>query len=170
MAEVKDNIEKYQWKKGDNFGKIVTVDHKDSKFTYFTDGSQIFNNVIGEFLEKIENDVIPFPVAKSATKIEKTSHQEESTRDSNKNSIESSQQSIMGKMITKMSKKNVVNVPIQINLNVPTPALHTMLSESMEDEDLNDEIMSVALSQIELDKLQEYIKENIVEFLKEYYS
>jgi hypothetical protein len=76
----------------------------------------------------------------------------------------------MGKMITKMSKKNVVSVPIQINLNSPTPALHVMLSESMEDEDLNDEIMSVALSQIELDKLQDYIKENIVEFLKEYYS
>lgn len=164
MAEVKDNTEKYQWKKGDDFGKIVTVDHKDSKFTYFTDGSQIFNNVISEFLEKIENDVIPFPTANTSIKIEDKTPvviQEVSTEQPT---------SIMGKMITKMSKKNVVSVPIQINLNIPTPALHSMLSESMEDEDLNDEIMSVALSQIELDKLQEYIKGNIVEFLKEYYS
>lgn len=166
MAEVKDNIEKYQWKKGDNFGKIVTVDRKDSKFTYFTDGSQIFNNVIGEFLEKVENDVIPFPtpITEQPIKIEDKAPVVET-----KNYTEQPT-SIMGKMITKMSKKNVVSVPIQINLNIPTPALHSMLSESMEDEDLNDEIMSVALSQIELDKLQEYIKENIVEFLKEYYS
>ena len=166
MAEVKDNIEQYQWKKGDNFGKIVTVERRDSKFTYFTDGSQIFNNVIGEFLEKVENDVIPFPTTTSSIKIEDKAHV--TTRQI---SVEpENNPSIMGKMITKMSKKNVVSVPIQINLNIPTPALHVMLSESMEDEDLNDEIMSVALSQIELDKLQDYIKENIVEFLKEYYS
>ena len=166
MAEVKDNIEKYQWKKGESFGKIVTVDHRDSKFTYFTDGSQIFNNVIGEFLEKVENDVIPFPTVTPSIKIE-----DKEPVPTQQISVEQEHQpSIMGKMITKMSKKNVVSVPIQINLNIPTPALHSMLSESMEDEDLNDEIMSVALSQIELDKLQEYIKGHIVEFLKEYYS
>jgi hypothetical protein len=73
-------------------------------------------------------------------------------------------------MILKMSKKNVVNVPIQINLNIPTPQLYSMLGEGMESDDLNEEIMEVALSQIEMDKLQDYIKSNITTFLSEYYS
>ena len=76
----------------------------------------------------------------------------------------------MGAMILKMSKKNVVNVPIQINLNIPTPQLYSMLGEGMESDDLNEEIMEVALSQIEMDKLQDYIKSNITTFLSEYYS
>jgi hypothetical protein len=76
----------------------------------------------------------------------------------------------MGAMILKMSKKNVVNVPIQINLNIPTPTLYTMLGEGMEEEDLNDEITEVALSQIKIDKLQEYIKLSVTDFLSEYYS
>ena len=69
-----------------------------------------------------------------------------------------------------MSKKNVVNVPIQINLNIPTPQLYSMLGEGMETEDLNQEISEVAMSQIEINKLQEYIKANVTDFLLEYYS
>jgi hypothetical protein len=45
-----------------------------------------------------------------------------------------------------------------------------MLGEGMESDDLNEEIMEVALSQIEMDKLQDYIKSNITTFLSEYYS
>ena len=40
----------------------------------------------------------------------------------------------------------------------------------MEVEDLNEEIMEVALQQIEINNLTEYLKDNISTFLKEYYS
>ena len=69
-----------------------------------------------------------------------------------------------------MSKKNVVNIPIQINLNIPTPQLYGMLGEGMEEQDLNEEITGVALSQIEMDKLQEYIRSSVTDFLSEYYG
>ena len=69
-----------------------------------------------------------------------------------------------------MSKKNVVNIPIQINLNIPTPQLYSMLGEGMEEQDLNEEITGVALSQIEMDKLQEYIRSSVTDFLSEYYG
>ena len=45
-----------------------------------------------------------------------------------------------------------------------------MLSGGMEEEDLNEEILAVALQQIEINNLQAYIKENVSQFLKEYYS
>ena len=54
-TEEKD-IVKYQWKKGDNFGKVVEVESKDSEFTYFKDGSKIFNKVLPEFLELITTE------------------------------------------------------------------------------------------------------------------
>lgn len=76
----------------------------------------------------------------------------------------------MGAMILKMSKKNVVNVPVQININIPTPDLYAILGGGMEEEDLNKEITEVALSQIEIDKLQEYVKASVTDFLSEYYS
>ena len=68
------------------------------------------------------------------------------------NTVEAAQPepTVMGKMIMKMSKKNVVNVPLQININIPTPELYAMMSGGMEEEDLNEEIMAVALQQIEI--------------------
>jgi len=179
MEEVQDKVEKYQWIKGENFGKVVEVESSDSKFIHFTDGSKIFKKVSSEFLEKIIDGNIPLPGAEKAAKLingemsqqnQNISVTPDGPLESTQNIQEKAEPTIMGKMIMKMSKKNVVNVPIQINLNIPTPALYVMLSEGMEAEDLNEEIMEVALQQIEINNLADYLKENISLFLSEYYS
>jgi len=187
MSKEKQDTVKYQWKKGENFGKVVEVESTDGEFINFTDGSRIFKNVVSEFLEKVQGDSLPLPGADKAAailkgeKIESTKVEVDNSPSeipsSNTEEIPSSiaeetvkEPSIMGKMIMKMSKKNIVTVPIQINLNIPTQALYAMLSEGMEEQDLNDEIMEVALSQIEMEKLQDYIKSNVTDFLSEYYS
>jgi hypothetical protein len=187
MSENKDVV-KYQWKKGENFGKVVEVESTDSEFINFTDGSRIFKNVLNEFLEKVQGDKLPLPGAdqiavklsgEPSIPVPQASPIQDQTNTIASNTsdavitqpvVASKEPTVMGKMIMKMSKKNVVNVPIQINLNIPTPALYAMLSEGMEAEDLNEEIMEVALSQIEMEKLQDYIKSNVSDFLAEYYS
>lgn len=176
MEEVKMATErqqkKYQWTKGDRFGDIVTVaeDQQDGKWLYFEDGSRINPDLIGEFLLEVrdERDILNVDgVQSTQTAVQ---NQQEPVQPAVQNQVEAKEPSIMGKMIMKMSKKNVVNVPLQINLSIPTQQLYAMLSEGMEEEDLNEEIMEVALQQIEIDNLTEYLKENISSFLSEYYK
>ena len=165
---------RYQWIKGDRFGDIVEVAEQqpDSKWLYFTDGSRINPSLRSEFLLEIENDNQILKVKKPKAKVEQVQPVEEITpvQEVSKPAVVVNEPTVMGKMIEKMSKKNVVNVPLDININIPTPAIYAMLSEGMEAEDLNEEIMSVALAQIEINKLQEYIKEQINNFLIEYYG
>jgi len=175
MTAVQENIEQYQWIKGDNFGTIVSVESTDSEFINFTDGSRVFKAIQSEFLEKINDGVIPLPGADKANMMlnqntKSTIKQVSSISQPVQKTTPVKEESIMGKMISKMSKKNVVNVPIQINLNIPTPELYSILSGGMEEGDLNEEIMEVALSQIQIEKLQEYIKGNVTMFLSEYYQ
>ena len=182
MADAKNEVVKYQWKKGERFGEVVEVESTDNKFVNFTDGSRIFKNVVNEFLEKVQGGRLPLPgadqvAAKLAgeTEITQTSpvqNEVPAVTTPAPSTIEptTTEPTVMGKMIMKMSKKNLVTVPIQINLNIPTTGLYAMLSEGMEEEDLNEEIMQVALSQIEMDKLQDYIKTNVTDFLAQYYS
>ena len=176
MAEVQEETVKYQWIKGDNFGKIVEVQSEDDDFIYFTDGNRIFKEVASEFLEKVIDGNIPLPGADQAAKVitgeikPVANPVQNQTTPNVETQSSTTEPTVMGKMIMKMSKKNVVNVPIQINLNIPTPALYSMLSEGMEAEDLNEEIMQVALQQIEIDNLTEYLKENVSLFLSQYYS
>ena len=162
----------YQWIKGDRFGDVVTTDlnKKDPEFIYFTDGTRIIKGIAQEYLMAVrsEREVLQVSSTESQAPV-----QEQTDTPSNVTTQQTEpakEPTVMGKMIMKMSKKNVVNVPIQINVNIPTPALYAMLSEGMEEEDLNEEIMEVALQQIEINNLAEYLKENISTFLSEYYS
>ena len=176
MEEVKMATEKkqkrYQWTKGERFGDIVTVakDQTDSNWLYFEDGSRINPKLIGEFLLEIgrDSDVLDVNVSENTQPIQQD--QVQTDTQPIQNQVESTEPSIMGKMIMKMSKKNVVNVPLQINISIPTQQLYGMLLEGMEEQDLNEEIMEVALQQIEINNLTEYLKENISSFLSEYYS
>jgi hypothetical protein len=170
MATVQEQTKQYQWIKGDNFGIIVDVKSEDSQFINFTDGSKIFKTIQSEFLEEVVDGRIPLPGALGVSALTTGSTISKPKTISPVALVEQNEPSVLGKMILKMSKKNVVNVPIQINLNIPTPQLYSMLGEGMESDDLNEEIMEVALSQIEMDKLQDYIKSNITTFLSEYYS
>ena len=53
----------YQWNKSESFGKIIEVETSDDKMTYFTDGTQILNKAIEEFLTEVIDGEIPFPGA-----------------------------------------------------------------------------------------------------------
>lgn len=173
MEEVKMATEKqqkrYQWTKGDRFGDIVTVaeDQQDGKWLYFDDGSRINPDLIGEFLLEVRNEREVLNVDNIQPAVQ---NQPEVVQPTIQQQVETKEPSIMGKMIMKMSTKNVVNVPLQINISIPTQQLYGMLSEGMEEDDLNEEIMEVALQQIEIDNLTEYLKENISSFLSEYYK
>ena len=169
----------YQWIKSERFGDVVTVaeDQKDGKWLYFEDGSRINKQLIQEFLMPVRNENEVLQVASETTQPQTGQVEDHSNTVVTTTSDAiitqpkvDKEPSVMGKMIMKMSKKNVVNVPIQLNLNIPTPAIYAMLSEGMEEDDLNEEIMEVALQQIEIDNLVEYLKENLSSFLSEYYS
>jgi hypothetical protein len=163
----------YQWIKSEYMGKVVVVSEEqpNTKFLQFTDGSRINKTLIREYLMEVPtgtkgiNDLeIPQtrPVQDQTSTVATNTSAPVITQPLVK------EPSVMGKMITKMSKKNVVTVPVQINLNIPTVDIYTMLSGGMETEDLNEEIMEVALQQIEINKLHDYIKENVAQFLQEY--
>ena len=176
----------YQWIKGDRLHDVVTVaeDQKDGKWLYFDDGTRINPSLINEFLMRVSNPteilkpVTPQQQVQDVTQTtdyvlgtsEATDYVLGTSEVPVQKETPSNEVSIMGKMIMKMSKKNVVNVPLQMNISIPTPQLHSMLLEGMEEADLNEEIMAIILQQIEIDNLTEYLKENISLFLSDYYS
>jgi hypothetical protein len=164
----KKEVVKYQWVKGDRFGDIVIAseNQEDTKWLYFNDGTRINPELVDEFLLKIEKPNQIFDISNLGQNIPNNKPVDTVTE----TPIPINEPTIMGKMIIKMSKKNVVNVPVQININIPTGDLYNILSGGMEEEDLNEEILAVALQQIEINNLQAYIKENVSQFLTEYYS
>lgn len=173
MSEVTEK--RYQWKKGENFGQIVTVESTDSKFTNFTNGTRIFNNIIGEFLEEIVNGEIPLPGADKLNNNGSIEVQKEIVV--NKPQIVESQPttetvSPLEELVGKLSKKNIEKFETTLNLNIPTKAIFNMLIESADEDpkELVDIIAKVAVSKIEINRLQEYLKEEITNYVNNYYN
>lgn len=169
MELVKEDVRKYQWRSGDDFGKIVEVESVDGEFTNFTDGSRIFNNVLSEFLEEIVDGVIPFPgvqeLGSMAPVVNVTPNVQEVTPTKPK-------ESPLEQLINKLSKKNVEPFEAKINLNIPNKKVFDMLIDNADEdrEELIKTIAKVAVSQIEIDKLQEYLTEEVSIFINNYYN
>ena len=169
-TEEKD-IVKYQWKKGDNFGKVVEVESKDSEFTHFTDGSKIFNNVLPEFLELVTTEGLPFPgaelIGSKKAEAKNTPVKEIEKKVEVKETI-----SPLGQLIKTLSAKNVESFQLSVGINLPKKEIFNMLVENSEEEkeQILEEISKSAVSQIEINNLQEFLNEQITEFVTNYYK
>lgn len=176
MELVKEDTIKYQWKKGDDFGKIVEVKDSDDKFTYFTDGSQIFNGVIDEFLEKIVGGEVPFPGAIDLNAIAsgiKVTPTPKPTKNKIAEEVQiEPEKSALEELVAKLSKKNMEPFQTTINLNIPNKQIFDMLIDNADEdkENLINTIAKVAVSQIEINKLQEYLTEEVTVFINNYYN
>jgi hypothetical protein len=166
-TEEKD-IVKYQWKKGDNFGKVVEVESKDSEFTYFKNGSKIFNNVLPEFLELVTAEGLPFPGAGLIG----TTPKKAPVKEIEKKVEVKKASSPLGQLIKTLSAKNVESFQLSVGINLPKKEIFDMLVENSEEEkdQILEEISKSAVSQIEINNLQEFLNEQITEFVTNYYK
>lgn len=166
-TEEKD-IVKYQWKKGDNFGEVVEVESTDSEFTYFKNGSKIFTNVLPEFLELVTAEGLPFPGAELIG----TTHKKAPVKEIEKKVEVKEASSPLGQLIKTLSAKNVESFQLSVGINLPKKEIFDMLVENSEEEkdQILEEISKSAVSQIEINNLQEFLNEQITEFVTNYYK
>jgi len=177
MEKVEEKVKQYQWKKGENFGKVVEVESTDSKFTIFTDGSQIFNSVLPEFLDEVIDGKLPFPGSDqiNALSLGESPIKNKPVLNTPKetiNIVEPNQPSPLEELVGKLSKKNIEPLAAVINLNIPNKDIFNMLIDNADEdkEDLMLAIARVAISQIEINKLQEYLTEEVTNFINNYYN
>jgi glutamate mutase epsilon subunit len=81
-------------------------------------------------------------------------------------------ESPLEQLVNKLSKKNVEPFEAKINLNIPNKKVFEMLIDNADEdrEELIKTIAKVAVSQIEIHKLQEYLTEEVSIFINNYYN
>ena len=161
---VKDKEKKYQWKKGDRFGDVVIFDKKDGDFTYFTDGSRVFNNVLSEFLEPFEGDALPFPPTTSAGNAAQENPQPANTAANNQTD------STLKNLIQRLSKNNNIDLNLNVQIKIPKREFIDLFESKDELEDIIGAITQEALSEIEINKIQLNLQTQITSLIKDYYG
>jgi len=178
MVETKENMEEklYVWIKSERSGDIVTIDvnKDDKKWLYFTDGTRLAKDLIGEFLMETGNEEDAQRISKSfnpvETQVESPKVEEVKPKPESKAQAptEMDDNNVMMGMLKKVSKKNTAKMPVTVNL--PSKAMHGMLIDEMDVDasELNNYIIALIESQI--DNLRDQLKGQIESFTNNYYN
>lgn len=140
-TDIKEKI--LVWTKTERAGDVVTVDRTEGEYTYFTDDTFCYTNIIGEefFMEaktmaQAESMAVPFRgpeaiQATSAAVTPKTTAPSASTGEIN----------VMLEMLKKISAKNTISMPLE--LNVPSKEVYDLFKDQMDitKADLNEQIL-----------------------------
>lgn len=167
-----DAPKKYQWIKGDNFGDVAIVKQEDTEFIYFTNGEQIYKNLVREFLQEIVNEELPLPGFNGPTPSVKPAAVNRHNPVQVPVAIAVEEETPLEKLILKLSQKNVEFLSVPMGINIPKKDVVEMLIENSDEsrDELLAAITKMAVAQITIDKLQEFIKEEINLYLNNYYN
>ena len=159
----KQKTKTYVWVKTERAGDTVTVEGTEGQFTTFTDGTKCATALIGEMLMEARDEANAASLAKSFTMTPvKEPIVETKTTQPN------GEINVMLEMLRKISAKNTITMPLE--LNVPSKDVYHLFRDQMDitKEDLNEQILLLVQSQI--DNLQEQLKPQAQEFIKNYYN
>jgi hypothetical protein len=157
------------WTRTERAGDIVTIDKTEGDFTLFTDGTKCYTNIIGEeffmeakSLEMAESMAIPFKGPSDTPVAPKGPDGPQPTAKVD------GELNVMLEMLKKISAKNTITMPLE--LNVPSKEVYDLFKDQMDitKADLNEQILLLVQSQI--DNLQEQLKPQAEEFIKNYYN
>jgi hypothetical protein len=170
----------FQWKKGDDFGKVVEVESEDDTYFNFKDGTRIYKKLRNEFMEIVKDvNNLPFPPANDiiiGAPIQNSPGLQNIPGSTPSQIIQPVaklvETSPLEKLIIKLSSKNVETVDIKLNINLPKHEVFLMLLENGDEtkEEMLNTISTVVTSQIQIDKLQSYINQEVLKFLNNYYN
>jgi hypothetical protein len=164
---------KFQWKKGDNFGFTVILESEDDEMFYFTDGSRIFKAIQNEFLEEIINGELPFPPSNQFAGMEPQINKQQVQQPLAQPVVQVQPEvSPLEKLIIKLSSKNVETIDLSIGINLPKKEVFSMLLENSDEtrDEMISAISQIVTSQIQIDKLQSYINQEVINYLNNYYE
>ena len=165
----------YVWSKTERAGDVVTFDKVDGEFTVFTDGTRVYSSVLPEVMQEARNEQdalkMSQPFLTADAQIETT--QTETIQTDPSKVVASpepatSEVNVMLEMLKKISAKNTITMPLE--LNIPSKQVYELFKDQMDitKADLNEQILALILSQI--NNLQEQLKPQAEEFIKQYYN
>ena len=160
----------YVWSKTERAGDVVTFDKVDGEFTIFTDGTRVYTSVLPEVMQEARNEqealTMSQPFLAAGTQIE-TTQTAPPTIEANPEPA-TSEVNVMLEMLKKISAKNTITMPLE--LNIPSKQVYELFKDQMDitKADLNEQILALILSQI--NNLQEQLKPQAEEFIKQYYN
>jgi hypothetical protein len=178
--EKENKEELYQWIWGEKLGQTVKLSGEaDDEFIYFKDGGRISKEFFSKALRKV-NPGEEIPDVTESKKLD-----DDILNSTNLNAINKKaaaekaniptkpEKSALRKMLEKQSKKNLYDMSIDLQINIPKKDIFNVILESFdEDDDENpfDTLMEMVLDSIDYKGLRDKLENDLKTKLANYYK
>lgn len=174
----------YVWQKSERIGKIVVEKENKDGWLYFTDGSRINPNLVGEYLsqavsmkdaEGIAKILSPVAdVSQAGTEkgpgvmMHETKPKEAIEIITETKRVDSNvENDIVVSVLEKLSKKSKTNFDISVGINIPGKTIFKALQMDMEEEELKEGLVKLVKKQI--NNLEQQLNKEVETFIQTQY-
>ena len=148
--------EKLQWIKGDKIGSVETINTTEGDWTVFDSGGRISTNLIKEFLQPVIGTPLDFSnTPTQPPTIKKGKNKTKASKSATSSPIRT--------LFDKQKKNDKIKLNLTFPIEVPKKDIYEIISSSFYSVEVNSELESFIQEQIS----QDFIKDSLIQSIKE---
>ena len=169
--EVKEATESryFQWIKGDDTGRVVTIKDIDDQWINFNEGGRLAKDLKDEFIKSLDEDIAKEFIKTETPKITLTPPKniQKITGDV---LIPNKEISPIRVLFNKQKKNNRVKLILEFPVNIPQKAVYELMSSSFDKNEVNDVLESFILDQLSEDEILDCLHNSVKSLIESKYK
>jgi|TARA_Y100000389_G_scaffold156747_1_gene157701 hypothetical protein len=169
--EVKEATESryFQWIKGDDTGRVVTIKDIDDQWINFNEGGRLAKDLKDEFIKSLDEDIAKEFIKTETPKITLTPPKniQKITGDV---LIPNKEISPIRVLFNKQKKNNKVKLILEFPVNIPAKGVYELMSTSFDPTEVNEQLESFILDQLSEDEILDCLHNSVKSLIESKYK
>ena len=157
----------WQWKKGDDWGNVVTIKDIDDEWITFNEGGRLAVNLKDEFLENLNDDLAADLMPSNSTVVDPLGISKSNTPLVETKPITKSPIRLL---FDKQKKNNKTTLVLEFPINIPPKDMYELMSTSFDADEVNTELSDFILDQLAKDDISVCLNKSIKSLIKSKYK
>jgi len=161
----------FQWIKGDDTGRVVTIKNIDNQWINFNEGGRLAKDLKDEFIKSLEEDIAKEFVKTEPPKIP-ISHTHTANKVTNNTvtPVLATPTSPIRVLFNKQKKNNKVKLLLEFPVNIPPKGIYDLMSTSFDKEEVNEHLHDFIVDQLDGDEITDCLFDSIKSLIESKYK
>ena len=158
----------FQWIKGDDTGRVVTIKDIDEQWINFNEGGRLAKDLKDEFIKSLEEDIAKEFIKTEAPKI--TLSSPKVIQKDNSIPVLDTPPSPIRVLFDKQKKNTKVKLLLEFPINIPTKGIYELMSTSFDPIEVNEELHDFIEDQLSQDEISDCLFNSIKSLIESKYK
>jgi len=169
IKEVTDSTY-FQWIKGDDTGRVVTIKDIDDQWINFNEGGRLAKDLKDEFIKSLEEDIAKEFVKTEPPKIPLGNPNTANKVMNNVTPVLDTHPSPIRVLFDKQKKCNKVKLVLDFPVKIPSKEIYELMSTSFDNDEVNQELHDFISDQLSEDEIIDCLFDSIKSLIESKYK